>query len=87
MSPNLINVYASVDVTKPYKSIGLGMSPNPMHLYGLGPWMSPNPYQFIGFGAMDDTRPYKFIRFCVMDVTKPYEVYMLWWMSPTPMNL
>ena len=40
-----------------------------------------------GFEAMDDTRPYEFIRFGAMDVTKAYNIYMLWWMSPNPINL
>ncbi len=40
-----------MDVTKPYKFIGLGAMD------------VTKPYKFIGFGAMDVTEPYKFIGF------------------------
>ena len=43
MSPNLINLYALVDVTKPYKFIGFGAK------------YVTKPYEFIWFGAMDVT--------------------------------
>jgi hypothetical protein len=72
MSPGLINLYALVDVTKPYKFIGFRghVWHQTLSIYRLW-WMSPNPYQFICFVAMDDTRPYKLIRFGAMDVTRP----------------
>ncbi len=46
---------------KPYKSIGF-MSPNPMNLYGLGPWMLPNLTNL----------------YALVDVTKPYKIYKIW---------
>ena len=51
MSPNPINLYALVDVTKPYKFIGF-----------VAKYVT-KPYEFIWFGAMDVTKPYQFICF------------------------
>ncbi len=56
MTPNLINLYALVDVTKPYKFIRFGAKyfTKPYGFIGLGAMDVTKPYQFIGFGAMDD---------------------------------
>ena len=57
------------------------MSPNPINLYGLGPWMSPNHIYIYMYkdrhrlvaGGRALAKPYKSIGFGDMDVTKPYE--------------
>ncbi len=50
-----------MEVTKPYKSIGVGA----MEVT--------KPYKSIGLGAMEVTKPYKSIGFRAMEVTKPYK--------------
>ena len=61
MSPNLINLYALVDVTKPYKFIGFGA------MDVTKPWAMDvtKPYKFIRFGAMDVTKPYELIGYVI----------------------
>ncbi len=61
-----------MDVTKPYKSTGLGAMD------------VTKSDKFIGFGAMDVTKPHKFIRFGAMDVTKPYKFKKVW--GPTSVS-
>jgi len=52
MSPNLINLYALVDVTKPYE------------IKWFGARYVTKPYEFIGFGAMDGTKPLSIYMLC-----------------------
>ncbi len=54
-----------MDVTKPFKFIGLGAMDDtkPFACIGFAAMDATKRCKFIGFGAMDATKPYKFIGF------------------------
>jgi hypothetical protein len=74
MTPNLINVYALVDVTNTYKFIWFGAR----YVTNSCEFIKFGANTFIRFGARYVTKPYEFIWFGAMNVTKPISIYRLW---------
>jgi hypothetical protein len=76
MTPNLTNLYASVDVTKAYKFIGFGTRyvTKPYELHRV--WChgcQQTPINLYALGPWMTPDLIKFIRFGAMDVTKSFK--------------
>ncbi len=63
--PYIFIGFGAMDVTKPYDMYMVWghVSPNPIHLYGLG---------------LDVTKPYKFIKFGANGCHQTVYMYMVW---------